>query len=534
MMAWLPRIPGGHLFCVPTALACFGSFTPRNLSRDLGQISVSGFGNKAPGVFESEQSGPFGRGGTGVVRSNCYGMLLGAGLLGGGALQRRDGWGQCWMQVLGICLYGTRSAGKTLAMHSLTEERGFEGFEYGDVRVVDGKLKGESRTVFEGGRVEGKDCGATVTSCRSQSVVINCLGGEAISGSVLGGVGRGIVIELEGAPDVQTDRKRKGNVAEREVGETCEWGTGGFEQWTGELMEKGEGELKAALDDLEAKTHPGDVRIGMLCLRLAQALDSADEDPDEILRYGNRALSIFGIVEESVDTAMCLQVIGSAHYKMEEFEMSIPQLERAAGILKKMEAVVGEWKLKPLKLSLQLQLARSKVAIGMDEEALVNYFESLAISEKLLTPGHPELGSSYQHVAEACLEAGKHEEAMKLCFKALKIFQNFSGPNSAEVVSVRTLLVSIYVEIEEYEKVLEEQKKIRSVLEAHGQLEEIVSLDLSTCQTLFELRRYEEAIPVIQNVVKESEGNSTSQGHALVYLARAYTGLMKGRNYCRC
>lgn len=294
--------------------------------------------------------------------------------------------------------------------------------------------------------------------------------------------------------------------------------------------------LEASLKELEASTDAGDLRVGATCLRLAQLCDSADEDPEKILMYGERALKILGSTEVSPETAMCHQVIGSAYFKMDKSEKAVGHLERAAMIIEKLEATVKGQEIGTIEYAIQALLGHAKMSLGRHAEALVNYHESLAINERLLEPGNPDLARSYQQVAEACMEADDPEEARRLCMKALPIYTNYYGPNSLQVAVIRRLMALIYTQHEDYESFLTEYNIIRPILESLGKSKEVVSLDLVSGEALISLDRYKEAITTLKGIVQQAKANSRFHGHALVLLGKAFAGLKEGKEaakYCK-
>eukprot|EP00249_Psilotum_nudum_P017221 c26218_g1_i2 orf=867-3287(+) len=323
-------------------------------------------------------------------------------------------------------------------------------------------------------------------------------------------------------------------IIQSSVEEANEQETDGVDEWATELKESMV-ELAATLKDLESRVHPNDEKIGIVCLRLAQVCDSVEEDPEIILRYGERALKILGTIEESVETAMCLQVMGSSSYKLKMYDKSLAELEHAAAILEKLKIKIGGRKLRDIEYSVHVSLGHVKTELGMNEEALQNYFESLSVNERFLEPGHPELGMSYQQVAEVCMNVGRYNEAVPLCVKALGIFENFFGKTSSQATVVRRLLALIYTDLQQYEKVLEEHKKIRPVLEAHGLSKEVAFLDLSTAEALLELGRHEDVISALGLAIEALESNNPIYGLAMVYLGKAYSGMKRykeAKHYC--
>ncbi|KAH7352060.1 hypothetical protein KP509_19G027200 [Ceratopteris richardii] len=290
--------------------------------------------------------------------------------------------------------------------------------------------------------------------------------------------------------------------------------------------------LEASLEEMEKAFAPDDVRIGTTCLRLAQLYDSADEEPDIIVAHADRALKILQPFKEgSFDIAMCYHVLGSAYHKMDESEKAIGYLEQAADLLEKVgEAEVNTKTIGTIKYAGQILLGRSRLALDKQEEGLVNFQKALKIHEGILEPGNPDLARSYQEAAEAYIEAEKYEEALRLCLKALPIYENYFGTSSFEVAVLRRLMALIYEDLEEYEKLLNEHEIIRTILLKLGKSKELAALDIASGEALLSLEKYKDAIVKLKEVVKETKETSRFHAHALVLIGKAYTELREGKN----
>eukprot|EP00250_Pteridium_aquilinum_P015197 c22438_g1_i1 orf=135-1631(+) len=261
--------------------------------------------------------------------------------------------------------------------------------------------------------------------------------------------------------------------------------------------------LEELLKELETCAPDEDPRVGALCLRLAQMCVAKDENPEKILVHGQRALKILGSPEISLECATCLEVIGCAYHKKGEFEKAVAYLERAATILEKLKATVKEEVMGSLQYAVQALLGQANMSLGRQEEALVNFQDAISINERVLESHDPNLGKSYQQVAEAFMQAQDLEEALTLCLKALPIYTDCYGSSSSQVAELRKLLSVIYYGLDDFEKVLSEHQAVRPILEALGKSEEVASLDLAsgngpTCKGVCCLERGEECDYVLQ------------------------------------
>ncbi|MCO5615051.1 hypothetical protein L7F22_069339 [Adiantum nelumboides] len=296
--------------------------------------------------------------------------------------------------------------------------------------------------------------------------------------------------------------------------------------------------LEASLKEMEKSFSPDDLRIGTTCLRLAQLYDSADEDPEDVLPYAEKALKILQSSKEGTfDIAMCHHVLGSTYYKMDESEKAITYLEQAADLLEQVNAAAGNSKaLGTIRYAVQILLGHSRMALRNQDDGLINYQKALAINEEILEPGNPDLARSYQQAAEAYTEAERYEEALTLCLKALPIYENFYGSMSFDVAVLRRLMAMIYDHLEEYEKLLNQHNIIRPMLVKLGKMKEVASLDLASGDALLSLDRFKDAILKYKEVVNETKETSRFHAHALVMLGKAYAHLRQNKNavkYCK-
>lgn len=293
--------------------------------------------------------------------------------------------------------------------------------------------------------------------------------------------------------------------------------------------------LEDLLKELETSALDEDGRIGALCLRLAQLCVSKDESPEKILVYAQRALKILGCPEISLECATCLEVIGCAYYKKGEFEKAINHLAKAALILEKLKRSVKQEDMGSLQYAVQALLGQANMALGRQEEALVNFQDALAINERVLQANDPNLGKSYQEVAEAFLQAQDLNEALSLCLKALPIYIDCHGSSSAQVAELRKLLSVIYYDLDDFDKVLSENQLVRPIFEALGKIDDVASIDLASGEAFLCLDKYAEAICKLKDVLKQTTHENHCHGQALVLLAKAHTALKEKKNaitYC--
>ena len=89
--------------------------------------------------------------------------------------------------------------------------------------------------------------------------------------------------------------------------------------------------------------------------------------------------------------------------------------------------------------------------LGNYEEALKLHSKSLNARLKLFNQEHPDVGRSYNSVAEAKHYLGKHEEALELHELALNIFKNKYGFEHPEVAETFELTGVTYIGMEEIE-----------------------------------------------------------------------------------
>lgn len=212
-------------------------------------------------------------------------------------------------------------------------------------------------------------------------------------------------------------------------------------------------QMMKAYQDMEAVF--AEPELGIPSLNVGLRLYRVGEDPEKVLYFATRAFNSFTTAGKlSLPFAMALRLLGSAFYRLGRFNDSLGYLNRANEELGRLE------KDKDLKvedfrfvlLSVELELANVKGAMGRTEDAIGNLRKSLEIKEKIFEKKSREVGIGNHDIAKACVAVSNFKEALPYCLRALEIHTSLLGNDSVEVAQDRRLLGAIYSGLEERKK----------------------------------------------------------------------------------
>lgn len=136
---------------------------------------------------------------------------------------------------------------------------------------------------------------------------------------------------------------------------------------------------------------------------------------------------------------------------------------------------------------------------------------------KLIVP------SASDQVAEAFTQVMLFDEAKALLEKALEAHIKIHGEHSMDEAIDRRLLSVIYSGLEEYEKALEEQQTVRSILNEKNLGSEALFVEIAIADTQVTLGRFDDAIATLQNATSQLEEGSSLKALSTVNLAKAYS-----------
>lgn len=177
----------------------------------------------------------------------------------------------------------------------------------------------------------------------------------------------------------------------------------------------------------------------------------------------------------------------------------------------------------PTNPQMQLLLGQAKRFLKCPRASLVHYLNLIRNAEN---SGHYQLGGWYLEAGHACREAGDFEGALHFSSKAFETCMERFGPNSLRVAQARSALSKVYMHLARYEDALRESQAAMPILKHLGIPEDVISLDLTLADALVHLKKYYEAISILEEVIKNTTG--LIHINATISIAKAHAAL--GRN----
>lgn len=292
-----------------------------------------------------------------------------------------------------------------------------------------------------------------------------------------------------------------------------------------------------AFKDMEAVY--SERELGLASLKLGFKLDEEGEDPEIVLTYVTRALSILDAETDqpTLPVAMALQLLGSVNLSLHKFSESLGFLNRAKRVLQKLgeeDGVVSDGDIKPVLHSVHLLLANVKNAMGRREEALENLNKCLEIVEAIAEEGSDEVATANRDLAEANASILNFKEALPYCLKALEMHRELLGNNSVEVAHDRRLLGVIYTGLEMHDKALEQNQLAQKVLKNWGMSSDVLRAEIDAANIQTALGKYEEAINTLKAVVQQTGKDSETRAFVFVSMGKALCGQEKFPDARRC
>ncbi|KAL9677703.1 hypothetical protein QQ045_005937 [Rhodiola kirilowii] len=289
-----------------------------------------------------------------------------------------------------------------------------------------------------------------------------------------------------------------------------------------------------AFKDMEAVY--SERELGLASLKLGLKLDEEGEDPEMVLTYATRALTILDSESEkpNLPVAMALQLLGSVNLSLNKFSESLGYLNRAKRVLNKLEEGVSEGDVKPVLHSVHLLLANVKNAMGRREEALENLVKCLEIVETTAEDGSEEVATANRDLAEANASILNFKEALPYGLKALEMHRALLGNNSVEVAHDRRLLGVIYTGLEMHEKALEQNQLAQKVLKNWGMNSDVLRAEIDAANIQIALGKYDEAINTLKAVVQRTGKDSETRAFVFVSMGKALCGQDKFPDARRC
>ncbi|PKU83422.1 uncharacterized protein LOC110104874 [Dendrobium catenatum] len=284
-------------------------------------------------------------------------------------------------------------------------------------------------------------------------------------------------------------------------------------------------ELLITFKALEATLSDNDQRLGLTCLKVGEILLSkGSKELEKALSFVIRALEILGRNDRggSIPLVKALRLVGSISCKMKRFDESLESLETACQILDSLEEEGFSGKeFDSEKISIQLELANTKNAMGRRWDALINLRRSLQMRLLVLEPDSLLLASACKDVAEAYTGVLEFGEARPLCLKALGIFEAKIGKNCEEVVKIRQLLGAIHVGLGENEEALVQNELCQRILLSLNLETELLNMEIEAANIKVNLGRLGEAMSTLKGVIQKVGKESETRAFAFVSMAKA-------------
>ncbi|KAH7288815.1 hypothetical protein KP509_31G044600 [Ceratopteris richardii] len=207
--------------------------------------------------------------------------------------------------------------------------------------------------------------------------------------------------------------------------------------------------------------------------------------------------------------------------RLKAFRGKIPQGEAAEQLQALVEKLEGT--ADPKNPQMQFLLGQAKRFLRTPRASLAHYLNLVRNAE---ATGHPQLGAWCLETGHACREAGDLEGALHFCSKGLEEFMDRFGPGSLPAAQARCGLSKAYFGLARYEDALREGKQAMLVLQKSGGLDEVISLTLTLADTLFYLKRYDEMVSILEEIISKTNGVVNANVH--ITTAKAFHAL--GRN----
>lgn len=314
--------------------------------------------------------------------------------------------------------------------------------------------------------------------------------------------------------------------------------------------------LEALAHQIRASDDPEGLLVGAAYLKLATVYSSM-HCPNIMkgLAYAQKAVKAYEPRGPSLKLATSLYISALIHITMGDSRKAVIQLEQSDSVMKRMKVTPCDKYCVALKHDVQTVMGEScdafcnlvnfdvqalfgmaKMHLGMHDEAAAHIHKSLKLKRKLLPAGSLDLGLYYVSTAEVLKLLKDHKAATQLCLKALKIFLKCHGADSLEEAKARSLLSDIYYDVGKYEESLAESKLARRIWKHFGKTEKLICLNLNAERLLVCLKRWDEAMSRLEEVIQATEIGNKSHTIALILSAKVCELTNKNNlatHYCR-
>lgn len=201
---------------------------------------------------------------------------------------------------------------------------------------------------------------------------------------------------------------------------------------------------------------------------------------------------------------MILQFLGFINYSLKKFNDVLGYFNRVNKILGRLQEE-GNFRVYDIKFVfyvVQFELVNIKIVMGRREEVLENLRNFFEIKEFLLGKDSREVGNVYRDFVEVYVVILNFKEGLFYCMKVLDVYIIFLGDNSVEVVYDRRFFGVIYIGMEEYEKVLEQNQLLQKVLKSWGRNFDFFRVEIDVVNMQIVLGRFDLVINILKGVVQ--------------------------------
>ncbi|GLJ19477.1 hypothetical protein SUGI_0351700 [Cryptomeria japonica] len=247
------------------------------------------------------------------------------------------------------------------------------------------------------------------------------------------------------------------------------------------------------LPDNNAQFSSDNIEVGLLLLKMAQALHTSGENPLKARFYALKAAEFFENFTNSdvtLELVISLHLLAASCCKLGQYEEAIPVLKRSLSIFSSeidpehaLAAFAG-----------YMQLGDTYSLVGQYENALNSYHAGLEIQKLVLGVMDPQVSETCRYIAESHLQVMQFAEAEELCDQALNIHGECNTTGTLQEAADRRLMALILSGKGDHEGALQNLVLASAALLANGKEIEVAFVDCSIGDSYVALGHHDEAI----------------------------------------
>lgn len=300
-------------------------------------------------------------------------------------------------------------------------------------------------------------------------------------------------------------------------------------------------EVLKVLEDMEKDSTFSEFQFGMTCFKAAFMLNvEGGKNPSQIISLSNRALKTLEANEISdvdfdANIVTIYILLGSANFSLQKFDECLGYYGRACSELSRLKKEgMGSELYRNHYYKLNLEYSKVNKGMGRIDEYLMNMKNCLEITVARLGQDHTGVGYENLLLADAYVDAYRFKEALPFCLKAAEIHEKHLGWDSGVVLRERELLSSIYTELYEYQKALEQKELIQKVLKNKGQSEELIRAEIGAGEINIWMKKYDEGVQILKSAMKKMDKVSEIRALAYISMANAFNKMERKVDANRC